>query len=58
MSGHCEYSGEYLVHPLQRLVTHHTRGRGDPIETRIKADGHHRLDPSGLSLAAVELLGA
>jgi Uma2 family endonuclease len=47
-----------IVHPLQRVVTHHARGAGDLIETRIKADGELRLDPPGLSLPVVELLPA
>jgi Uma2 family endonuclease len=45
-----------VVHPLQRVVTHHARGAGDLIETRIRADGDLRLDPPGLSLAVAELL--
>ena len=45
-----------IVHPLQRVVTHHARGAGDLIETRIRADGEFRLDPPGLSLAVSELL--
>jgi Uma2 family endonuclease len=47
-----------IVHPLQRVVTHHARGPGDLIETRIQADGELRLDPPGLSLAVAELLPA
>jgi Uma2 family endonuclease len=47
-----------IVHPLQRVVTHHARGAGDLIETRIRADGDLRLDPPGLSLAVAELLPA
>jgi Uma2 family endonuclease len=47
-----------IVHPLQRVVTHHARGTGDLIETRIKADGELRLDPPGLSLTVTELLPA
>ena len=45
-----------IIHPLQRVVTHHQRGPGDLIETRIRADGELRLDPPGLSLAIAELL--
>jgi Uma2 family endonuclease len=45
-----------IIHPLQRVVTHHARGHGDLIETRIRADGELRLDPPGLSLAVGELL--
>ena len=47
-----------IVHPLQRVVTHHARGPGDLIETRIRTDGEFRLDPPGLSLAVAELLPA
>jgi Uma2 family endonuclease len=47
-----------IVHPLQRVVTHHARGTGDLIETRIKADGELRLEPPGLRLAVAELLPA
>jgi Uma2 family endonuclease len=47
-----------IVHPLQRVVTHHARGAGDLIETRIRADGELRLNPPGLSLAIAELLPA
>jgi Uma2 family endonuclease len=47
-----------IVHPQQRVVTHHVRAAGDLIETRIKADGDLRLDPPGLSLAVGELLPA
>jgi Uma2 family endonuclease len=47
-----------IVHPRQRVVTHHARGTGDLIETRIKAAGELRLDPPGLSLTIGELLPA
>src|ERR671922_284329 len=47
-----------IVHPLQRVVTHHARGPGDLIETRIRTDWEFRLDPPGLSLAVAELLPA
>jgi Uma2 family endonuclease len=45
-----------IIHPLQRVVTHHARGPGDVIETRIRIDGDLRLDPPGLTLAIGELL--
>jgi Uma2 family endonuclease len=45
-----------IVHPLQRVVTHHARGPGDLIETRIRSDGELRLDPPGLSMTVAELL--
>jgi Uma2 family endonuclease len=45
-----------IVYPLQRVVTHHARGAGDLIETRIRADGELSLDPPGLSLTVAELL--
>src|SRR5919109_2863640 len=47
-----------IVHPLQRVVTHHARGPGDLIETRIRTGGELRLDPPGLSLAVADLLPA
>jgi Uma2 family endonuclease len=47
-----------IVHPLQRVVTHHARGSGDLIETRIKADGELHLDPPRLALTVAELLPA
>jgi Uma2 family endonuclease len=47
-----------IVHPVQRVVTHHARGAGDLIETRIKAGGDLRLDPPGLSFTVAELLPA
>jgi Uma2 family endonuclease len=47
-----------IVHPLQRVVTHHARGTGELIETRIKPDGEIRLDPPGLSLTVAEVLPA
>jgi Uma2 family endonuclease len=47
-----------IVHPLQRVVTHHARGSGDLIETRIRTGGELRLDPPGLSLAVADLLPA
>jgi Uma2 family endonuclease len=49
----------YLVlHPLQRVVTHHARGTGDLIEKPIRTHGELRLDPLGLRLAVGELLPA
>jgi Uma2 family endonuclease len=47
-----------IVHPLRRGVTHHARGAGDLIETRIRAGGELRLDPPGLKLTVAELLPA
>jgi Uma2 family endonuclease len=47
-----------ILHPLQRVVTHHARGTSELIETRIKAEGDLHLDPPGLSLAMAELLPA
>jgi Uma2 family endonuclease len=47
-----------IIHPLQRVVTHHARGTGDLIETRLKADGELHLDPPGLRLTIDELLPA
>ena len=45
-----------VVHPLERLVTHHKRGAGDLIETRILSEGELRLDPPGLNLIINEVL--
>jgi Uma2 family endonuclease len=47
-----------IVHPLQRVVTHHARAPGDLIETRIRADGELRLAPPGLSFTVAEFLQA
>ncbi len=39
----------YLIsNPETRMVTHHARGVGDEIRTRILSSGQLRLDPPGL----------
>jgi Uma2 family endonuclease len=45
-----------ILHPLQRVVTHHARGSGGLIETHVKAAGELHLDPPGLSLTVDALL--
>jgi Uma2 family endonuclease len=44
-----------IVNPTTRVVTHHARGTGDLIQSRIVAEGPLSLDPPGLELGAADL---
>ena len=46
-----------LIDPDRRVLIHHSRGRGDVIETRILHEGAVRLDPPGLAFDVGELFG-
>jgi Uma2 family endonuclease len=44
-----------ILDPDRRVVTHHKRGSGDAIETRVLTDGVARLDPTGFEVAVEAL---
>jgi Uma2 family endonuclease len=46
-----------IVDPDKRIVIHHARGEAGAIVTRIIADGAIKLDPPGLDIGAIEILG-
>ena len=40
-----------ILDPERRVVTHHKRGQGDAIETRVLSEGAVKLDPPGFEVA-------
>ena len=47
-----------ILDPERRVVTHHKRGRGDAIETRVLSEGAVKLDPPGFEVAVEALFPA
>ena len=47
-----------VVNPESRVVTHHWRGPGDLVSSRIAADGELRLDPPGLDVSVADLFSS
>lgn len=47
-----------IVDPLQPLIIHHARQRGESILTRVVREGMIALDPPGLELALADIYGA
>jgi Uma2 family endonuclease len=44
-----------ILDPERRVPTHHKRGQGDAIETRVLTNGVARLDPLGFEVAVEAL---
>ena len=44
-----------ILDPERRVVTHHKRGQGDTIETRVLSDGVAPLEPPGFEVAVSAL---
>jgi Uma2 family endonuclease len=44
-----------ILDPERRVVTHHKRGPGDAIETRVLSEGPARLDPPGFEVGVEAL---
>ncbi|MGC9958029.1 Uma2 family endonuclease [Roseiarcus sp.] len=47
-----------ILDPERRVVTHHKRGQGDAIETRVLSEGAVKLDPPGFEVAVEALFPA
>lgn len=47
-----------IVDPNAPVILHHSRGRGDDINTLIVTEGVITLDPPGLTLALTDIYGA
>jgi Uma2 family endonuclease len=47
-----------IVDPIEPMMVHHWRGRGDDITTRVVTEGIIALDPPGLEIAVADIYGA
>jgi Uma2 family endonuclease len=46
-----------IVDPEERTITHHRRGSGDAVETRVAGEGPLHLDPPRIELSVTDVFG-
>lgn len=47
-----------ILDPDGLTITHHKRGSGDALETRVQSEGKLRLDPPGLAIEIRDIFGS